>query len=126
MKSYLHLVRHNPSMPKSERTGDQILNFQNTFDRVCDEIRMEIQTDNLFWNLIPTKLTQSIHVVQLSLEISWEWNDQNEVDDIFWIFENWHMSVPWVLRNYHACTCNYTCKYDLKNEIREVFPLENK
>jgi hypothetical protein len=39
---YLHLVRHNPTMTKyaSECTGDQILNFQNTFDRTCDDIRM--------------------------------------------------------------------------------------
>ena len=44
MKSYLHLVWHNPSMPKypSECTGGQILNFQNTLDRVCNEIRMKI------------------------------------------------------------------------------------
>jgi hypothetical protein len=26
----------------------KVLNFQNTFDRACDEIRMEIQTENFF------------------------------------------------------------------------------
>ena len=36
---------------KSECTGDQILNFQNTFDRACDEIRMEIQTEHFFWGV---------------------------------------------------------------------------
>ena len=43
-------------MPKypSECTGSggQILNFQNTLDRACDEIRMEIQTENSFQNLM--------------------------------------------------------------------------
>ena len=34
----------------------QILNFQNTFDRVCDTIRMEIQTEKFFSNLISTRL----------------------------------------------------------------------
>jgi hypothetical protein len=37
----------------------QILNFQNTFDRTCDEIRMEIQTENFFGSLISTKLLAS-------------------------------------------------------------------
>jgi hypothetical protein len=30
----------------------QILNFQNTFDRVCDKIRMETQIENFFGSLI--------------------------------------------------------------------------
>jgi hypothetical protein len=34
----------------SECTGGQILNFQNTFNRACDEIKMEIQTTFL-WKL---------------------------------------------------------------------------
>jgi hypothetical protein len=35
----------------------EISNFQNTFDRDCDEIRMEIQKENLFGigSLISTK-----------------------------------------------------------------------
>jgi hypothetical protein len=37
-------------------TGAQILNFQNTFDRPCDEIRIEIQTENFFRNLISPRL----------------------------------------------------------------------
>ena len=44
-------------MPKypSECTGSggQILNFQNTLDRACDEIRMEIQTENSFQKAKP-------------------------------------------------------------------------
>jgi hypothetical protein len=58
MKSYLHLIWHNPSMPKyqSECTGDQILNFQNAFDRAWNEIRMKIQTENFFRILISTRL----------------------------------------------------------------------
>jgi hypothetical protein len=36
--------------------GGQILNFQNTRDRACDEIRMEIQTENFFRSLISTRL----------------------------------------------------------------------
>jgi hypothetical protein len=51
-------------MPKypSECTGSggQILNFQNTLDRACDEIRMEIQTENSFQNLIPSKTFNEI------------------------------------------------------------------
>ena len=42
--------------PSSECTGAQILNFQNTFDRPCDEIRIEIQTENFFRNLISPRL----------------------------------------------------------------------
>jgi hypothetical protein len=62
MKSYLHLIWHYPSMPKypSECTGwsnlPQILNFQNTFDRAWNEIRMKIQTENFFGILISTRL----------------------------------------------------------------------
>ena len=59
MKSYLHLIRHNPSMPKypSECTEGQIKNFQNTFDRPWNEIyRMKIQTENYFGILISTRL----------------------------------------------------------------------
>jgi hypothetical protein len=48
----------NPSMPKypSECTRGPILNFQDTFDRVCEKIRMEIQTENFFGCLISTRL----------------------------------------------------------------------
>jgi hypothetical protein len=34
-------------MPKGEG-GGQILNLQNTFDKVCDVSRMEIHTENFF------------------------------------------------------------------------------
>ena len=46
IKTYLHLIWHNPSMPKypSESTGGQNLKFQITFDRACDDIRLEIQS----------------------------------------------------------------------------------
>ena len=46
MKAYLHLVRDDSFMPKYalECTGGQILNFQNTFDRTRDEIRVKIQS----------------------------------------------------------------------------------
>jgi hypothetical protein len=46
-------------MTKYLRTAQkvQILNFQNTFDRACDEIRMEIQTTNFFGSLISTRLS---------------------------------------------------------------------
>jgi hypothetical protein len=40
----------------------QILNFQNTFDRTCDEIRMEIQTENFFGSLISMSLWSSLHL----------------------------------------------------------------
>jgi hypothetical protein len=42
----VHLDWHNPSIPKyaSECTGGQNLNFQNTFDSPCDEIRLELQS----------------------------------------------------------------------------------
>jgi hypothetical protein len=33
-----------------------ILNFKNTFDRACDETRMEKQTENFFASLISTRL----------------------------------------------------------------------
>jgi hypothetical protein len=36
--------------------GGQIFYFQNTFDSDGDEIRMEIQTENFFGNLILTRL----------------------------------------------------------------------
>jgi hypothetical protein len=36
--------------------GGQILNFLNTFDSVCDEIRLETQTENVFGNLISARL----------------------------------------------------------------------
>jgi hypothetical protein len=38
----------NPSIPKyaSECNRGQIFYFENTFDRACDEIRMEIQSRN--------------------------------------------------------------------------------
>ena len=35
--------------------GGQILNFQYTFDRACDEIKMRIQTENFFRSLISTR-----------------------------------------------------------------------
>jgi hypothetical protein len=36
--------------------GGQIFYFQNTFDSDGDKIRMEIQTENFFGNLILTRL----------------------------------------------------------------------
>jgi hypothetical protein len=45
----------NPNL--NEISGRGILNFQNTFDRPCDEIRMEIQTENVFRSLISMRLT---------------------------------------------------------------------
>ena len=36
--------------------GGQILNLQNTFDKVCDVSRMEIHTENFFGSLISTRL----------------------------------------------------------------------
>ena len=36
--------------------GGQIFNFQNIFDRACDEIRMERQTENFFRSLISMRL----------------------------------------------------------------------
>jgi len=46
MKSYLHLIWHNLPMLiyASEWNGGNIWNFQNTFDRSCDEIRLDIQS----------------------------------------------------------------------------------
>jgi len=44
------------------RLLSQIINFQNTFDRPCDEIRMKIhyiQTENFFGRLFSTRLVQS-------------------------------------------------------------------
>jgi hypothetical protein len=51
MKSYLHLIWHNPFMTKyaSECTGGQILNFQNTFDMACDEIRIGDADRKFLW-----------------------------------------------------------------------------
>jgi hypothetical protein len=48
----------NETLPALDLTqsGGQILNYQNTFDRVCDEIRMKIQTENFFGILISTRL----------------------------------------------------------------------
>ena len=50
----------NETLPALDLTqsGGQILNYQNTFDRVCDEIRMKIQTENFFGilHLISTRL----------------------------------------------------------------------
>jgi hypothetical protein len=46
-------------MPKyaSEYTGDKNLNFQNTFERGCDEIRLDRQSrKNIFGSLITTRL----------------------------------------------------------------------
>ena len=40
--------------------GGSNLNFQNTFDRSCNEIRMEIQTVNIFGNLISTRLIEIV------------------------------------------------------------------
>jgi hypothetical protein len=37
------------------RKRGQIFNIQNTFD-ICDEIRMEIQTENFFGSQISTRL----------------------------------------------------------------------
>ena len=42
--------------------GGQILNFQNTFDRACVKIRMEIQTENFFGSLISMSLWSSLHL----------------------------------------------------------------
>jgi hypothetical protein len=44
----------------SECTGGQILNFQNTFNRACDEIKMEIQTEHFFGNLISMRLVKEL------------------------------------------------------------------
>jgi hypothetical protein len=41
-------------------TRGQILNFQNTFDRAYEEIRMEIQTDFFFGSLISTILDLTV------------------------------------------------------------------
>ena len=55
MKSYLHLIWHNPSMPKypSECTGGQIKNFHNTLDRAWNEIRSRMKNrqkvDKAMW-----------------------------------------------------------------------------
>jgi hypothetical protein len=40
----------------------QTLNFQNTFDRACDDItRKKIQTENFFGSLISMRLEETIH-----------------------------------------------------------------
>jgi hypothetical protein len=49
--------------PSSECTGAQILNFQNTFDRPCDEIRIEIQTENLQKRRTNTKMVIMYRIV---------------------------------------------------------------
>ena len=57
--AYLHLVWHNPSMPKYalEYTRDQLLNLQKALIGLpCEEIRMKIQTENFFRILIWTRL----------------------------------------------------------------------
>jgi len=46
-------------------SGGQILNFQNTFDRACDEIRMEIQTENFFRSLISMRFFFGVGVTNL-------------------------------------------------------------
>ena len=68
MKSYLHLIWHNPFMPKypSEYTGGGVkfhwfFNFQNTSDRAWSEIRMKIQAENFFGILISTRLVRPIN-----------------------------------------------------------------
>ena len=47
----------------------QILNFQNSFDRPCDEIRMKIQTENFFRSLILTRL-KGDEYIGLNLRLS--------------------------------------------------------
>jgi hypothetical protein len=42
--------------------GGQILNLQNISDRDCDEIRLEIQTENFFRSLISRRLIFFHHV----------------------------------------------------------------
>ena len=45
---------------EKEKRPERIFNFQNTFDRTCNEIRMEIQTVNIFGSLISTKLIEIV------------------------------------------------------------------
>jgi hypothetical protein len=65
MKSYLCLIWHNLSMTKytlqTQCTRNQTWNFHNTFDRACDQIKIEIHTENFFGSLISTRLCKFIH-----------------------------------------------------------------
>ena len=65
MKSYLRLIRHNLFMTKytlqMQCTRDQTWNFHNTFDRACDQIKMEIHTENFFRSLISMRLCKFVH-----------------------------------------------------------------
>jgi hypothetical protein len=60
---------------EKEKRPERIFNFQNTFDRTCNEIRMEIQTVNIFGSLIPTKL---IEIIFWYKEKSYETNKKNK------------------------------------------------
>jgi hypothetical protein len=54
--------------------GDQIFNFQKTFDRPCDEIRMEIQTENFFRSLISMRFIWiSRKTKSKKIEYNYQW-----------------------------------------------------
>jgi hypothetical protein len=88
MKSFLHLILHNLSMPKypSECTGGQILNFQNTFDRAWNKIRMKIQKENFFGILISTRLL-AIHSLSWVFPQSFQILDPYNFRSVFWALQ---------------------------------------
>jgi hypothetical protein len=53
----------------SECTLGQILNFQNIFDRACEEIRLEIQIKNFLQKFNLNEISLVVTVWQLDLQL---------------------------------------------------------